>query len=311
MSPVDDLYSRLESYRSWRDDSVYLTLEKLVAPVGVNHVSRWDRPGRGAVKVIPDGVRVEPVTVKGSKRGNDVYSRNLSRRFADWLRSVNVPVRFWSFRSRRVRGSWLWITYTLDRSLFSLEQGRLGIRKVANRHLSWLRKRFGLCRYVAVLQSQSDGYPHLDFIVEFLGHVFDGFRHTGRDGSVSWRVNEKYAIAENWASGFVDVKLVQSLKGDLWDLAKYLIRSSDSLNGELGTALSRDFGRRVWSKSRVWPGVDLIRNSGNSNSHSLNLPDLSEVRVVVPTDPLRFFYSRCVIVRWRFLGIEYSQPVVG
>ncbi len=54
-------------------------------------------------------------------------------------------------------------------------------------------------------------------------------------------------------SGHVDVKLVQSLKGDLWYLAKYLVRSADSLKGELGMALSRDFGRRVWSKSRSWP----------------------------------------------------------
>ena len=94
------------------------------------------------------------------------------------------------------------------------------------------------------------------------------------------------------------------MKGDLWYLAKYLVRSADSLKGELGMALSRDFGRRVWSKSRSWPGVDLIRNSDNSNP---TLPDLSQVRVVdIPTDPLREFYASCVIVSTRFLGVEYS-----
>ena len=97
------------------------------------------------------------------------------------------------------------------------------------------------------------------------------------------------------------MKLIQSLKGDLWYLAKYLVRSADSVKGELGMALSRDFGRRVWSKSRSWPGVDSIRNSGNSN---LSLPDLSQVHVIVLTDPLRPLYSRCVIVRWRFESIS-------
>ncbi len=167
MSLDANLASHLESYRSWRDDAVYLTFEKLVAPVGVNPVAHRDRPSRGAVYGYPEGVHFEPVVVKGSKRGNDVYSRSLNRRFADWLRSVSVPVRFWSFLKRRVRGSRLMITYTLDRFLFSLEEGWRKIRRVSNRHLSWLRKRFGRLRYVSVLQSQSDGYAHLHFIVEF------------------------------------------------------------------------------------------------------------------------------------------------
>jgi len=303
--PLDaNLASRLERYRGWRDDPVYLVFEKLVAPVGVNPVSHWDRPGPGAVKVLPAGVFSERVVVKGSKRGNDVYSRHLNRRLACWLWSVSVPVRFWSFWKRRVRGSWLMITYTLDRSLFSLETGWRKIREVSNRHLSWLRKRFGRFQYVAVLQAQSDGYAHLHFIVEFLDHVFDGFRHVDRDGALSWRTREKYRIAENWASGHVDVKLIQSLKGDLWYLAKYLVRSADTVKGELGMALSRDFGRRVWSKSRSWPGVDSIRNSGNSNS---SLPDLSQVRVIVPSDPLRSLCSLCVIVKWRFEGVQYAR----
>lgn len=98
------------------------------------------------------------------------------------------------------------------------------------------------------------------------------------------------------------------MKGDLWYLAKYLVRSADSLKGELGMAFSRDFGRRVWSKSRSWPGVDLIRNSDNSNP---TLPDLSQVRVIVPADPLRSLYSRCVIVRWRFEGVSYPSRIGG
>jgi len=302
------LTSRLEGYRNWRDDSVFLTFEKIVAPVGVNPVAHWDRPGQGAVRVLPDGVTCARIVVKGSKRGNDVYSRNLNRRFADWLRSVSVPVRFWPFSKRRVCGYWLMITYTLDRSLFSLDEGWRRIRRVSNRHLSWLRKRFGQLLYVAVLQSQSDGYAHLHFIVEFLSHIFSGFRHVDRDGTLSWRVSEKYDIPENWASGHVDVKLIQSLKGDLWYLAKYLVRSADSVKGELGMALSREFGRRVWSKSRSWPGVDSIRNTGNSNP---TLPDLSQVRVIVPTDPLRSLYSRCVIVRWRFEGVSYPSRIGG
>jgi len=73
--------------------------------------------------VLPVGVSLEWVVVKGSKRGNEVHSRNLNRRFADWLRSVTVPVRFWSFLKSRVQGSWLMITYTLDRSLFLLGRG--------------------------------------------------------------------------------------------------------------------------------------------------------------------------------------------
>jgi hypothetical protein len=301
------LVSRLERYRNWRDDPVFLTFEKLVAPVGVNPVAHWDRPGPGAVRVLPEGVTRERIVVKGSKRGNDVYSQALNRRISRWLRSVSVPVRFWPFWKRRVRGSWLMMTYTLDRSLFSLEEGWRKIREVSNRHLSWLRKRFGQLRYVSVLQAQSDGYAHLHFVVEFLNHRFAGFRHVDRDGRLSWRVSEKYDIAENWASGHVDVKLVQSLKGDLWYLAKYLVRSADSVKGELGMALSRDFGRRVWSKSRSWPGVDSIRNSGNSNS---SVPDLSQVRVIVPTDPLRSLYSRCVIVKWWFEGVQYT-PHIG
>jgi hypothetical protein len=304
LSLSETVAASLEKYRSWRDDPVFLIFDKLVAPVGVNPVSRWDRPGRGAVRVFPNGVSSERIVVKGSKRGNDVYSRCLNRRLSNWANSVDVPVGFWSYEKRRVRGSWLWITYTLDRSLFSLEQGWRSIRKVSNRHLSWLRKRFGRVRYVSVLQAQADGFAHLHFVIQFLNHKFDGFRHVDSDGRLSWRVSEKYAIAENWASGYVDVKLVQSLKGDLWYLVKYLVRSADSLKGELGMALSRDFGRRVWSRSREWPGVDSIRNSGNSNS---SLSDLSEIRVIIPTDPLRSLYSRCVIVRWRFEGVQYSS----
>ncbi len=78
-----------------------------------------------------------------------------------------------------------------------------------------------------------------------LSHVFSGFRHVDHSGRLSWRVSEKYDIAENWGSGHVDVKLIQSLKGDLWYLAKCLVRSADTVKGELGMALSRDFGRRL------------------------------------------------------------------
>lgn len=130
------LASRLEEYRSWGDDPALLSFEKLTAPVGVNPVAHWDRPGPGAVKVLPEGVTRERIVVKGSKRGNDVYSQALNRRISRWLRSVSVPVRFLPFWKRRVRGSWLMITYTLDRSLFSLEEGWRKIRKVSNRHLS-------------------------------------------------------------------------------------------------------------------------------------------------------------------------------
>ncbi len=114
-----------------------------------------------------------------------------------------------------------------------------------------------------------------------------------------------------WSVGFVDAKLIPSVKDALWYVAKYLVRPGDSSKGEMIYALSRHFSRRVWSASRSWPGDDLIRNSGNSNdSPPGSLPDLSEVRVIVPTDPRREFYSRCVLVSTRFLGVGYPSARV-
>jgi hypothetical protein len=301
--------SSLEDWRSWVADPVFLKFERTISPVGVKPAFHWDRPGQGAVKVLPSGCRVESYSVKGSKRGNDVYCRSLRRRLSRWSNRISASSRFWSFYESEVRGSWVFLTYTLDRVLFSLESGWLHIRREWNRHLTWLRKRYGAIRVLTFLQPQdASGFAHLHVIADFAKSSFRGWRNVNRrTREVSWRFDASRTIASNWSVGFVDAKLIPSVKDALWYVAKYLVRPGDSSKGEMIYALSRHFSRRVWSASRNWPGVDLIRNSGNSNDPSPgSLPDLSQVRVIIPTDPLREFYSRCVVVSTRFLGVDHS-----
>jgi len=80
--------SSLEDWRVWVADPVFLQFERIVSPAGVKPVYNWDRPGQGAVKVLPFGCRVERFSVLGSKRGNRVYCRVLRRRFSRWSNRI-------------------------------------------------------------------------------------------------------------------------------------------------------------------------------------------------------------------------------
>ena len=301
----------LEEYRPWVDTPVSLSFERVVSPVGVKPVYHWDRPGQGAVRVLPSGCRVERFSVLGSKRGNSVYCRALRRRLSRWSNRIGASSRFWSFYSRIVSGHWVFLTYTLDRVLFSLESGWLHIRREWNRHLTWLRKRYGAIRVLTFLQPQdSSGFAHLHVIADFAKSSFRGWRNVNRrTREVSWRFDASRTIASNWSVGFVDAKLIPSVKDALWYVAKYLVRPGDSSKGEMIYALSRHFSRRVWSASRMWPGVDLIRNSDNSNGFPPgSLPDLSRVWLKELSDSvLSVRYASFVLVSTRFLGVEYLQ----
>jgi hypothetical protein len=300
----------LSEYQAWVSEPVLLEFERIVSPVGVKPLYQWDRPGQGAVKVLPSGCRVERFSVLGSKRGNRVYCRALRRRFSRWSNGIGASSRFWSFYESNVRGNWVFLTYTLDRVLFSLESGWLHIRREWNRHLTWLRKRYGAIRVLTFLQPQdASGFVHLHVIADFAKSSFRGWRNVNRHTrEVSWRFDASRTIASNWSVGFVDAKLIPSVKDALWYVAKYLVRPGDSSKGEMIYALSRHFSRRVWSASRSWPGDDLIRNSGNSNdSPPGSLPDLSRVWVSDPSDPvLSVRYAPFVLVSTRFLGVDYS-----
>ena len=284
-----DLAQAVSDYVAWVEDDSWVLLEK----------SHWEY-----VRGFPDHVVAEAVVVPCVKRGNALYSERLLSRISRLSAAVGSGGPFWSLSQRFVRGRWLWITLELNSGVWSLYDAWMNIRRQYNRFITWVRKEFGRVKCWTFLQAHSSGYPHLHVIAQFLEHEFSGFRHVGRGGKISFRCDDKSLFAEYWRVGFVDVKMVQSVRGVMSYGARYGSRSLSGGRADLTLALGWKFKRRGFTMGVEWsrlsrgisPSVDVISSSGNSTA------SVSSVVSSVSSG----LVSEVVEYSWKFCGVADS-----
>lgn len=268
---VDEIVGQ---YLAWVNETMYMIL------------TRWSKELQ----------RNEVFAVKCAKRGNDVYRYRVYKRFKG-LSSMAEETVFFNPKERGVKKTQaLWVTLTYDRKRCSFNDGWQNIGVEFNRFMAHIRKRFGKVACIRVFESFENGYPHSHCILLFESTWFPVFR----DRKGQFRVHSKQIIAKGWHSN-VDVKAMNSLKGGLAYLKKYLLKSIDVKNADskaLKTlSLCWAFRKRAFSVSGKFRQLlsDLIKYLHNSNLKTQQITLTGEiikdekfiVQGFVPADVIR------------------------
>jgi len=205
---------------------------------------------------------------RSPKRGDLLYSSRVTRQF-DFVVSQIPDVEYFKYGVRgHVESSCLSVTLTFSRDL-SIVDAWLSVGEDVNRFLSGLKRKYGKISHIRVWESHRDGYPHVHLLVFFSGYVFSGFSRVSK-GKLSYRVQEKDAVASCWNHGFVDVKAMSGSRSGVRYLSKYLSKSVSS-DGDINSksvktlACCWAFRRRAYGLSRSWGSLDLIMANSISN----------------------------------------------
>ncbi len=162
-----------------------------------------------------------------SKRGDKLYSRRILKRFKK-LEGVGKGFPFFDYHANDAKGSALLVTLEYDANVIDKGLAWHNVGKDLNRFLSYLRKKFGRIFDVRVFEAHGSGYPHIHLLLIFK-HVFSGGRFWDyRKKRFVFRVKgEDFDIFKGaWFQGFSDFQLVNSFKGGLRYLSKYLQKST-------------------------------------------------------------------------------------
>lgn len=286
-----------------------------------------DNPG--CKMVVYEGTKEEWRLMKASKRGNDVYIRQVE----DKLKPLTLqePLTFFSTelnsnRSRNRKTNVLYLTGTVDTSKFTVSESWIEFGKWWNTFITNLRNQFGGAEYIRAWQSQKNGYPHWHAII----HIpFDfsvvPWREKDKKGKdrLTWRVSsvqklhkgDKLTVRQRlksaWSSyGNLDIIAVSDLKDTFTDMLKYITRELEGGESDLTNAMVWYFGKQSYSITRnfvtaLWgddalsidsaepSNADLITGlSSNSNSELIQI----EVFPMVLRSDLDFFYQKDILM---------------
>lgn len=246
----------VEKYQEWVSEVTYMIL------------SKWNK----------EEWKNDVFAVKCSKRGNDVYSGRVERRF----RGLSNKIEDLIFFNPKDRGEKhtcaLWTTLTYDTKLCSYKEAWEQIGIEFNGFMAYVRSNFGKVSCCRVFESFENGYPHIHCILLFQEYTFSVFRDT----KGQFRVHEKEVIAQGWHSN-VDVKAMSSLAGGFSYLKKYLLKGIDFENADskgLKTlALCWIYRKRAFSVSGSFRKAlaDLITDLHNSNKPLVQITLFGEI----------------------------------
>jgi len=250
-SLLEDLFSY------WRDFSEYIILRR--------------------AKVEPRTFKTnwEYVAVKCSKRGNDVYTSRIKKRFS-WLRSCMQDLEFFhasDFKTdREVKTQMLWLTLTYDSKRCTRRQAWENIGVEWNRFISAMRRRYGKISVLRSWEAYENGYPHIHALMWFHDSQFAVFPHlNAKQGQFSYRIKEKREFEDLWHS-FVDAEAMPSMSKAVGYVLKYQMKvnqgaEAEGSKGVKTLAFMWLFRKRSYSVSGSWRQIfsDLIRRLHNSN----------------------------------------------
>jgi hypothetical protein len=296
---------------------------------GKSRVAARFNDNPGCKMVVYEGTREEWRLMKASKRGNDVYIRQVQ----DKLKPLTEkePLQFFSTerndnRSRKRHTNVLYMTGTVDPDKFTISDSWLDFGKWWNTFVTNLRNQFGNVEYIRAWQSQKNGYPHWHAIV-YLPFDFSVVPWMEKDNKgkdrLTWRVSsvqklhkgDKLTVRQRlksaWSNyGNLDIIAVSDLKETFKDMLKYITRELEGGESDLTNAMVWYFGKQAYSITKgfekaLWgenvdcidrqqPGnADLITGlSSNSNSELIQI----EVFPMVLRSDLEFFYQKDILM---------------
>ena len=179
---------------------------------------------------------------KCAKRGNDVYNFRQNQRFRelDRISEDYGAERIFDINASKPKTSLLFVTLTYDTKLCDRVSAWYNISEDWNRYISAIRKKFGKVHVFRVLESSKKGYPHIHALMLFDTASFDVFEHWNKKKLKSqYRIQQKNQFSKYWHSN-VDVLAVNSIRGSIWYLSKYLRKVH---SGEL---------RNDWALANMW-----------------------------------------------------------
>jgi len=203
---------------------------------------------------------------KSCKRGNDVYVKQVKRKFKPVIDIAFKHKSYFSTRinknrSRVKRTKLLYITGTCDHKITGpIGKSWLNFGSYWNTFITNVREQFEGAEYVRAWQSQKNGYPHFHALVYFPNFEFSvtpwfsvknqryEFRVHNRQKLNGKLVRDR--LKEAWKPGNLDILAVSSVKKGLLDLVKYITKDLEGGESDLTNAMVWFFGKQSYSISK-------------------------------------------------------------
>lgn len=171
---------------------------------------------------------------RGLKRGDDRYSYLTCRKF-DRLSRFGKNSSYFGFGSHEaVSGSGLLVTLEYDSNRIDLGYAWQNVGIDFNRWICGIRSKFGSVSVVRVFESHESGYPHIHALLIFHKYEFTGKSLRNKRGKLVYRVvgsdfdglKSLSDGSDRWSHGYSDFELVNSYRGGVRYLSKYLSKST-------------------------------------------------------------------------------------
>jgi hypothetical protein len=200
-----DLEGLTEYYIDWRDDDVYLVLQR--QSDNLRLLGEIDK---------------ETIAVKCAKRGNDVYRWRVWKRLK-FLYDLKDRTIFDPHSTIRKTNA-LFVTLTYNTKLSTIQNAWKNIGHDFNNWIRNIRKKYGKISYLRCWESSQRGYPHVHLLMVFHNHQFNVLRIAGKYRIPKKDASKKSAFERYWHS-FVDVQAVRKLKEGITYVTKYLFKA--------------------------------------------------------------------------------------
>jgi len=214
----------------------------------------------------------EKIAVKTIKRGNDKWKKKLKRK----LFSLEDPIKQ-ELSKHHSTSNILFVTFTIDPKVFSLEEAWKEINNYFNRGITNLRNKYGQLAYAKVLEAHASGYPHIHALIWLREKSFEIAKWKNKsDGKLTWRVKnkiERKRIKSCWKMGFTDIQVVYGQRGVSSYLEKMFNYISKDIIDQAKTKLNEEQLNQLLSelskqKQKIYLGLAL---SSLFNKHSFGL----------------------------------------
>jgi hypothetical protein len=227
------------------------------------------------------------LAVKCSKRGNDVFSRRLNRKFGFFNHVEDVKLfSIEDFEKRAVTTNLLWVTLTYDSKRCSLHEAWINCMEEYNKFITNLRNKYGKIEVLRFPQPFDDeeglayGYPHKHLVLLFKEAQFDVFPRweVDKEGRevVRYRIQQKdEVVAQGKWHSHVDIKALNSPRAAVSYCRKYAqsVLSGETEKGVLTCGILWLYKKQTYSMSSGFKDayLDLIRYLQDSKKSMVQL----------------------------------------
>jgi hypothetical protein len=295
----------IKAFKTYSEFSEYVVLEKKVYSQSSGKLEKSEK-----------------IAVKTIKRGNDKWKKKLKRK----LFSLKEPISQ-ELSKHHSTSNILFVTFTIDPKLFSLEEAWKEINNYFNRGITNLRNKYGQLAYSKVIEAHASGYPHIHALVWLREKSFEITKWRNKsDKKLTWRVKnkkERKRIKNCWKMGFVDIQAVYGQKGVTTylekmfnyiskDTVKAVDQAKTKLNAELLDQLMNELAKQ---EQKIYLGLAL---SSLFNKHSFGLShEFLKTRLDMAKRNSNFFgqllgsKNAKFLVIWEFIALVSQQELAS